>query len=142
MINRTQIKSLLKINGVPDTSPDEEIRSVLLSARYSNDEVDTAIMVLREDTKTNKTRVDGLHKIFRTDQALKPEEISQLLGIQVDLTNLPDQQTKSKTISGVYFVFIWMLSIIVALGGVLLYMYMYKIGVFHPSVGLAFFDEL
>ena len=142
MINRTQIESLLKINGVPKTSPDEEIRSVLLSARYSNDEVDTAIMVLREDTRTNKTRVDGLHKIFRTDQALKPEEISQLLGIQVDLSNLPDRQEKTGTMSGAYFVFIWLLSIIVALDGVLVYMYMYKIGVFHPSVGLAFFDEL
>jgi len=142
MINRTQIESLLKINGVPKSSPDEHIRSVLLSARYTKDEVDTAIMVLREDTRTNKTRVDGLHKIFRTDQALKPEEISQLLGIQVDLSNLPDQQEKSRTISGFYFVFIWLLSITVAVLGVFMYMYMYKIGVFHPSVGLAFFDEI
>ena len=142
MINRTQIEALLKINGVPTGSPDEQIRSVLLSARYSRDEVDTAIMVLREDTKTNKTRVDGLHKVFRTNESLKPEEISKLLNIDVDVDQLPDRQDKNKTISGFYFAIIWMLSIVVALAGILFYMYLYKIGLFHPSVSLAFFDEL
>ena len=41
MIKRDQIESILKINGVAPSSPDEQIRLVLLSARYSKDEVDT-----------------------------------------------------------------------------------------------------
>ena len=142
MINRTQVESLLKINGVPAGSPDEEIRSVLLSARYTKDEVDTAIMVLRENTKTNKTRVDGLHKIFRTDEGLKPNEISELLGIQVDVNQLPTIKEKSNTISKLYLMFIWVLSVVVAVIGVLIYMYSYKVGLFHPSVGLAYFHDL
>ena len=142
MINRTQIEALLKINGVPAGSPDEQIRSVLLSARYSKDEVDTAIMVLRENVTTHKSRVDGLHKVFRTSESLKPDEISQLLNIQVDVSQMPNQQDKTRTISSFYFSLIWILSIAVATGGVLVYMYLYKIGLFHPSVDLAFFNEL
>lgn len=136
MIQREQIESILKINGVAPGSPDEQIRSVLLSARYSKDEVDTAIMVLRENTKTNKTRVDGLHKIFRSDQALKPHEISQLLGIEVDVTDAIATQGKTRDFSGVQYAVVWVLSLIVAVAGILLYMYLYKIGIFHPSVGL------
>lgn len=138
MIQRDQIEAILKINGVAPGSPDEQIRSVLLSARYSKDEVDTAIMVLRENTKTNKTRVDGLHKIFRTDQALKPEEISQLLGIEVDASQqLPDaREYRSRDFSTWQYVLVWVLSIVVAVASILFYMYLYKIGLFHPSVGM------
>lgn len=138
MIQRDQIEAILKINGVAPGSPDEQIRSVLLSARYSKDEVDTAIMVLRENTKTNKTRVDGLHKIFRTDQALKPEEISQLLGIEVDASQqLPDaREYRSRDFSTWQYVLVWVLSLVVAVASILFYMYLYKIGLFHPSVGM------
>jgi len=126
MIKRDQIESILKINGVQPTSPDEQIRSVLLSARYSKDEVDTAIMVLRENTKTNKTRVDGLHKVFRSDEALAPEEISQLLGIEIDLSERIQVGSKTRDFSQFQYIMVW----------ILFYMYVYKVGVFHHSTGL------
>ena len=44
---------------------------MLISARFDNDEVNAALVVLRENTKTNETRVDGLHKVFRTDEGLQ-----------------------------------------------------------------------
>ena len=109
MIKRDQIESILKINGVQPTSPDEEIRSVLLSARYSKDEVDTAIMVLRENTKTNKTRVDGLHKVFRSDEALSPEEISQLLGIEIELSDRMQDQGDDRDSSQLQYILLWVL---------------------------------
>ena len=136
MIKRDQIESILKINGVQPTSPDEEIRSVLLSARYSKDEVDTAIMVLRENTKTNKTRVDGLHKVFRSDEALAPEEISQLLGIEIDLSDRMQNRGNARDFSQLQFVMVWVLSALLAIVGLLFYMYIYKVGVFHPSTGI------
>jgi len=136
MIKRDQIESILKINGVQPTSPDEEIRSVLLSARYSKDEVDTAIMVLRENTKTNKTRVDGLHKVFRSDEALAPEEISQLLGIEIDLSDRMQNRGNARDFSQLQFVMVWVLSALLAVVGLLFYMYIYKVGVFHPSTGI------
>lgn len=137
MMKRDQIESVLKINGVEPTSPDEQIRSVLLSARYSKDEVDTAIMVLREDTKTNKTRVDGLHKVFRTNEGLQPDEISQLLGIEVNLSDrVQVDAIQQKNFSKLQNVLITLLSISLAALGLAFYMYIYQVGLFHPSTGL------
>jgi len=138
MMKREQIESVLKINGVEPTSPDEAIRSVLLSARYNKDEVDTAIMVLRENTKTNKTRVDGLHKIFRSNEGLQPDEISQLLGIEVNLNQRveSDDSAPARGLSGGQNIIIWVLSFALAILGLAFYMYIYKIGIFHPSTGL------
>jgi len=137
MMKRDQIESVLKINGVEPTSPDEQIRSVLLSARYSKDEVDTAIMVLRENTKTNKTRVDGLHKVFRTNEGLRPDEISQLLGIEVNLNErVQVDEVSGKNASRLQSMIIWFLSFSIAILGLAFYMYIYKVGVFHSSTGL------
>lgn len=136
MMKRDQIESVLKINGVQPTSPDEQIRSVLLSARYSKDEVDTAIMVLRENTKTNKTRVDGLHKVFRSNEGLRPDEISQLLGIEVNLSERVQARDDGKDFSRFQNVIIWTLSLALAILGLAFYMYIYKIGLFHPSTGI------
>lgn len=136
MINREQIESLLKINGMSASAPDEHIRSVLLSARYNNDEVDTALMVLREDLVTKQTRVDGLHKIFRSDEALQPKEISKLLGIEVDASQFPqndDSQTYRDYAALQYFV-VWFFSVAFAVTGILLYMYMNQVGLFHPTI--------
>jgi hypothetical protein len=137
MMKREQIESVLKVNGVEATSPDEHIRSVLLSARYSKDEVDTAIMVLRENVKTNKTRVDGLHKVFRTNEGLKPDEISQLLGIDVDINErvLYDDVDRKRASNRQNLV-IYFLSFALAVLGLAFYMYIYRVGIFHPSTGL------
>lgn len=86
MFDRTQIEKFLKINGVGLDSPHEEIRSVLLSAKWHEEDVETALLVLKEDTQSHKTRVDSLHKVFRKDDALKPETISALLGIDMDIS--------------------------------------------------------
>ncbi|MCA9354027.1 MAG: hypothetical protein KC877_00730 [Candidatus Kaiserbacteria bacterium] len=141
MIGREQIEAILKINGIEPTAPDEQIRSVLLSARYTKDEVDTAMMVLRENTKTNKTRVDGLHKIFRTDEALRPTEISQLLGIDVEIQDEIDIRTRTRKLSGLQILTVGILSILLAAGGVLYYMNLHHIGLFHPSNQLTLFKK-
>lgn len=133
MINKERIESILEVNGVNKGSNDEEIRSVLLSARYSEDEVNTAIMVLRENTQTHKTRVDGLHKVFRSGEALSPEEISQLLGIEVEFDTRIDTQTTPEQLYGWQTAFVWILSVVIGVGGVLLYMYLNQVGPFHPA---------
>jgi hypothetical protein len=138
MMKRNEIESLLKINGVTPSSPDEQIRSVLLSARYSKDDVDTAIMVLRENTKTSETRVDGLHKVFRSSQGLRPNEISQLLDIEVNINKrvaVEDEDGNRRPSKFQNFI-ITILSICVAVLGLAFYMYIYKIGIFYPGVGM------
>jgi hypothetical protein len=134
MVNREHIQSLLKINGVHPMSPDDQVRSILLSARYSKDEVDMAIMVLREDIKTKLTRVDGLHKVYRTGERLTSEEISKLLGIEVTL-NEPNQVVKHRQQAPVgQLMLLWVLSVGIALFGILSYMYVHQFGPFYPGM--------
>jgi len=116
------------------TAPDEHIRSVMLSARYNNDEVDTALMILREDIKTKQTRVDGLHKIFRTDDTLKPKEISKLLGIEVDASQFEPVEHNHRNYAAVQYMVVWFFSVMFAVTGILLYMYLNQVGMFHPTV--------
>lgn len=133
MITKGQVESILKLNGVSPTAADEHIRSVLLSARFNKDEVDAALMVLRENVSTHEARVDGLHKVFRTQESLKPQEISNLLGIEVDIADTIEARGKARKISTLQYIIIWIVSILVAMTGVLLYMHIHHIGFFHPS---------
>lgn len=134
MTDRSQIESILKVNGLGKTAPDEEIRSVLLSARFNKDEVDTALMILRENTKTSETRVDGLHKVFRSDRVLQPNEISKLLGIDISLRDEVSSATDVKRFSAIELALLSTVSALLAVVCVLLYMYTQNIGWFHPSV--------
>ena len=133
MFDKKQIESILKVNGIASTAPDEEIRSILLSARFNNDEVQTALMVLRENVKTNKTHVDGLHKVFRTDQALQPAEISQLLGIDVDLETPLERQHSSQRYTLFQVFLLWTASILIATTAVMYYMHAQQMGLFHST---------
>ena len=135
MIERNHIEKILKINGMSPSEPDDVIRSVLLSARYNDDEIDTALMVLREDTKTKQVRVEGLQKVFRTDNALKPQEISDLLGIDVNLEHYLPPIVQSRTFVTPTLISVWILSLLLAVVGVLLYMHFNNVGIFHPSMG-------
>jgi hypothetical protein len=138
-MEKQDIETILKINGVSPEAPDEEIRSVLLSARYNKDEVDTAVMVLKENTKTHQTRVDGLHKVFRSDEALNPQEISALLGIEVEVKEINLEKKNRREMSTIQGVFVGVVATIIAVSGVLFAMYVNHVGVFHPAVTSAKF---
>lgn len=133
MVDKKHVESILKINGLGTTAPDEQIRSVLLSARFNKDEVDAALMVLRENTKTNTTRVDGLHKVFRSDEGLKASEISQLLGIEVQVEERIEVGINARRYTLFQVITLWFISAIIAVTAVLIYMYSNHTGVFHPS---------
>ena len=109
------------------------MRSVLLSARYNKDEIDTAMMVLRENTITKETHVDGLHKVFRTDEALHSSEISKLLGVEVDVREKITVKKSPDTFTVMQFVVLWTVSVILAVSTILFYMYSKDMGLFHPT---------
>lgn len=134
MIDPGHIKKILEINGVSSESPEDNIRSVLLSARYNKDEIDTALLVLRQNKDTHKVRVEGLHKVFRTNQALAPQEISKLLGIEVNASSFVEPSLVSSAPSKWQFFIVWLLSVAFAACGMLFFMHMSQIGPFHPSV--------
>lgn len=138
MLDKASIEKILKINGVEPSSPNEVIRSVLLSARFKEEEIDTALMVLREDTVTTKTRVDGLHKIFRSDEVLKPNEIARLLGISVDVSEAEIKERRDRNLRPMHYFIVACLATVLACSVLLLCMYYLSIGPFHPTAASAF----
>lgn len=135
MLQRQQIESILRINGASISSPDEEIRSVLLSARFNHEEIDTAILVLKENKKTNISRVDGLHKVFRSGEALHSSEISSLLGIEVNIVELSNKKiTEAKKLIFAQGIFIVVIALALASFGILIAMYIYKVGIFYSPI--------
>lgn len=98
MIDKSVVEQYLRANGVAPTAPDEQIKEVLFSAKWHEDDVDTALMVLRENPETNETHVDSLHKVYHSDERLKPETISALFGIDVAI-DPPKQKRKSGSAS-------------------------------------------
>lgn len=140
MIDPHHIESLLKVNGLQKTAPDEQIRSVLLSARFKEDEIETALMILRENINTKQTKVDGLHKVFRTDQTLSSAEISKLLGINVDIDSINVVETTHRNdMKAWQMMLLWVASLILALAGIMMYMYSTHTGVFHPTMNMGLY---
>lgn len=136
MLQKKQIETILRVNGVDVNSPDDEIKSVLLSASFNDKDVETAIMILRENTVTNTSTVEGLHKVFRTNQKLSSNEISNLLGFSVDIHDIKNESftlRKNRRAEN-RLGFIFVLATLMALVGMFLVMYIYKVGLFHPSV--------
>ncbi len=135
MFERAHIEKLLKLNGVEATAPDEEIKSVLLSARWHKNDVETALLVLRENTTSHESHVDSLHKVFRSDDSLKPETITALLGIDSHLAK-GSLETRNMTprISAGQILQIGLLSLSLSLIFILASMWFLQMGIFHPTL--------
>jgi len=135
MIEKQQVETLLKANGIPPTAPDEEIRSILISARWDNNDVDTALMVLKENTASKATHVDTLHKVFHSDDRLTPSDISSLLGVKVSLDrkDMMDVEMRHKTIERTQTLIAIILALSIVLFGLAYLMYSEQAGVFHSS---------
>jgi hypothetical protein len=135
MIDRRHIEQILRLNGLTPTAADEEIRSVLISARWHKEDVETAITVLRENTTTHKSRVDTLHDVFTTDKRLSPEAIQNLLGIDVEV-NSSELENLRKSRESTYIwqlISIFMIAIAMAAIMIVFMMYSQKVGFFYPS---------
>lgn len=135
MIDRNHIEQILRINGLTPTAADEEIRSVLISAKWQQDEVETALTVLRENKNTHESRVDTLHDVFLSDKHLSPEAIESLLGIkvEVDPKEMEHMHDRQRLVTLMQMLIIICSASIIALSSVLSIMYFGQFGVFHPE---------
>ncbi len=136
MITRNELLEILKINGIPIDSSDDYISSVLLTVRYTKEEIKDALLVLRNGDSAEDKSKNGLHKLFRSDGSLRPDEITQLLGIEVEQKDIIKHTTKKHAISPQQLIFMWAFSFVLAGVGILVYMYVSQVGIFHPSVTL------
>ncbi len=137
MINPKHTHAVLKINGVDTTASDEVIFSTLISANYTEDEAKEALTALRNNLEGPGTvRVDGLHKVFYTDNRLRPTEVSGLLGIDIELSAPIGSLRPKGPITALQLLTAAMLSILIALVGLIIYMYLNEMGIFHPLLAL------
>lgn len=137
MIERAHIAQILRLNGIDIEAPPEQIKSILLSAKWHEDDVETALTVLREDPNDQQRHVETIHKVFRSDQRLNPETISSLLGIDVELSSqdiaLRRKHARGDLTSGIILHMLMMalvLSTLLIIGS----MWLLKVGIFHQSV--------
>jgi predicted transcriptional regulator len=133
-MNRHQLLSILKINGYDLSATDEEIRAVLNHAKYSESEIETALQILREQPMVEAGRVDGLHRIFYTDGSLRPNEISSLLGVDMNLNMPISRWTKSDNLTLREVLTIVIGSVAIATMTILTYMFLAGVGLFHNPV--------
>lgn len=132
MIDKLGLETFLKVNGIPQTAKDEEIRSVLISARWNKNEVDTALMILKENIVSNETHVDTLHKVFNSDDRLSASEISALLGIDVQISSedVGDLEVKRKRLDHLQVLITIVLAVCIAVGVTVYLMHDQKVGYF------------
>ena len=135
MIEKNHIESILKANGIPSTAPDEEIRSILISARWDNNDVDTALMVLKENRDSKATHVDTLHRVFHSDERLTPADISSLLGVKVSLSNegVEKVEIERRKVERAQSLAALTLALSIVLLGLTYLMYIESAGVFHDN---------
>jgi hypothetical protein len=135
MFERAHIEKLLKLNGVEATAPDEEIKSVLLSARWHKNDVETALLVLRENTNSHESHVDSLHKVFRSDDNLRPETITALLGIDAEVEKgTLQRRAMQPRVSAGQIIQIGLVSLALSLIFILASMWFLQMGFFHPTL--------
>lgn len=133
MYDRKHIERVLKVNDLTSESPDEEIRSVLLGARYKDDEIMKAMQILRNSAPAEDGEDEKLaQKITRTDKSLTPNEVSKLLGIDIPVNTLLQRQVMSNgKFTGVHAALIVVLALLIASMGIGLAMYASGFGFFH-----------
>lgn len=95
MIDRKHIEDILKLNGVQPGAPDQQIKELLIRARWHEDDVETALVVLRENPKDKKQKIDAVHKIIHSNAKLAPETLSAILGIDVEVNEVVERHRKS-----------------------------------------------
>jgi len=134
MLERKQVERILTANGVEPTADDEEIRAVLVGAEWHENDIDSALYVLKENPETHKSHIDALHRIQRTDEKLSPETIKAFMGIDVqvrrDQLSTAGRTTKSSAAPRQIMAII-ITSVVFGVGVFIFGMWVMQVGFFH-----------
>lgn len=134
MLEKNQVENILRVNDVSITASDDEIRALLLSSKWTEDDIDLALKLLHNDVAPMNYHTDTLHKIFNSDQRLNQEEITNLLGIKTTLTNFEATEDITKNFSSpLNTALIILLTLVFVLAGVGYLMYQKQAGFFYSS---------
>ena len=85
MVSKEHVINFLRLNEVELSETDEVIRGALFAARWHEQDVDIALMLVR-DIKVDPTRMlPRAHHLLSVDGAIAPQTLSSLLGIDIAL---------------------------------------------------------
>lgn len=85
MITKEALEKLLEVNGLTVNDPEEHVKELFLRARWTGDDVETAIAVLRENKNTADTKISLIQNSFRAGDRLDPTSITSMLGVDTSI---------------------------------------------------------
>lgn len=144
MQDRAFINNFLKINGVSADATDDQVKGVLSDARWTDDEIKTALTILRGDVDDSGIVAVTKHDaaLFRPDIDISSRQLSRLLGVDVivDPSLIHHNHKKRRRESFIkddlaIWTIIVLLSIILALVIAWLLMFSMKIGPYRDAAG-------
>ncbi|MDA8596734.1 hypothetical protein N9L26_00150 [Candidatus Pacebacteria bacterium] len=94
MLDRKNIEQVLSVNGLDSEATDDEIKSLLVSARWHEDDIETALVVLRENPETHKQTVDSVHRTFAAGDRMSADTLNAILGIDVEVSKVSAEHHK------------------------------------------------
>jgi hypothetical protein len=134
MYSKKDIETVLRINGVDPTSPVATISAVLKEAGYTDTQIEDSLSVLSGRSDGVDRSNPAAQNLLRTEQPLKPQDISGLLGIDINISTIISAKDKRKDLSTSQVFLVIFLSIFSAVAAVLISMYLNDVGFFHPTV--------
>jgi hypothetical protein len=83
--DRAFINNFLKVNGISADASDDDIRKVLENARWTEEEIDVALFILRGDVDDSGIVALTKHDaaLFRPEIDIGSKSLSRLLGVDV-----------------------------------------------------------
>ncbi len=132
-MSRSELEALLHIYGESLQSSPERISEILVSAHYSPSEISVLLTYRQNHPDAAPKRITGLHKVFRTDQSLAPEEINALLGVEVTVGLLERNPKKQAGSTIMQTTIIVVLTLLLAAFGLVFTMYFNEVGLFHEA---------
>ena len=142
MPDRAFINNFLKINGVSADASDDQVEGVLKEARWTDEEIKTALTILRGDVDDSGIVAVTKHDaaLFRPDIDISSRQLSRLLGVDVivdpSLIHHTHKQRKRQAFIKddlAIWTIIILLSIILALVIAWLLMFSMKIGPYRDA---------
>lgn len=140
MVHKEHIENFLRINKIPLTAPDSEIREALIYAKWHEKDVEVALLTLRGNVEEDP-QVTAAHALLRTDAPLKPETLASLLGMDIQLARgmLPvSNESEAESSSGSIFIMV-IASMAFAFAAALTLMYIFQIGPFFSPIEQSLF---
>ena len=80
MIQKEHLENFLRINGVSCDAPHEEIRECLTCAKWHHQDIEAALLVLRQEVMYDPV-AEGNHVLMNTDTKPERNVIRMLLGL-------------------------------------------------------------